>query len=192
MLQKMPDSALHDLPTDVIACEWGYEDTHPFAARCERLADIGIPFMVCPGTSSWNSFTGRTANCIENIKQAVSAGVNSDALGMMLTDWGDNGHLQPHSASYVGIVAGGLAWNQNPECLEKAAAPAAATTEDWYVPPLKPTAPAAHGCTVPCRGFSQGDNGVLVVATAGHRRVTLRACRALFTPAPTRGCPAPL
>ena len=57
MLQKMPDSALHDLPTDVIACEWGYEDTHPFAARCERLADIGIPFMVCPGTSSWNSWT---------------------------------------------------------------------------------------------------------------------------------------
>ena len=54
VVQQMPDSALLDIPPDVVACEWGYEDDHPFEECCTRLADAGVAFMVCPGTSSWN------------------------------------------------------------------------------------------------------------------------------------------
>lgn len=46
------------------------------------------------GTSSWNSLTGRTANCVENIRQAVRSGITHGAVGMLLTDWGDYGHTQ--------------------------------------------------------------------------------------------------
>jgi hexosaminidase len=71
--------------------------------------------MVCPGTSSWNALCGRTANCIQNIRGAVEAGVAHGAVGMLLTDWGDAGHTQPRALSYVGIVTGGgLAWNPSP------------------------------------------------------------------------------
>jgi hypothetical protein len=46
------------------------------------------PFYVCPGTSSWNSFAGRTQNMIENIRRAAMSGRDNGALGFLLTDWG--------------------------------------------------------------------------------------------------------
>lgn len=85
---------LADLPSEVTICEWGYEATHDFAARAERLAGTGIPFWVCPGTSSWNSIVGRTTNARENLRAAAAAGLAHDAQGFLITDWGDNGHLQ--------------------------------------------------------------------------------------------------
>jgi hypothetical protein len=62
-------------------------------ANCERLAEAGVPFIACPGTSSWSSFSGRTTNCIANIKAAAKAAADHNGLGMLLTDWGDFGHL---------------------------------------------------------------------------------------------------
>ena len=55
MLHDYESGIMHALPSDVIAMEWGYEDDHPFDERCEQMAEAGVPFYVCPGTSSWNS-----------------------------------------------------------------------------------------------------------------------------------------
>ena len=84
ILQEYDDNMLLQVPPDAIAMEWGYEDNHPFFANCQRLADAGIPFYVCPGTSSWNSLVGRTANCIENIRNACMAGRVLNAQGMLV------------------------------------------------------------------------------------------------------------
>lgn len=84
ILQGFDDEALLQVPPDVLAMEWGYEDDHPFFENCQRLADAGIPFYVCPGTSSWNSFMGRTANCIENIRNACSAAQRLSAQGLLV------------------------------------------------------------------------------------------------------------
>ena len=62
-------------------CEWGYEgQIHPFEERAARLEDAGVPFWVCPGTSSWMSIAGRVDNMIENIRAAAAAGVAHGAL----------------------------------------------------------------------------------------------------------------
>eukprot|EP00051_Salpingoeca_urceolata_P002509 m.50870 g.50870 ORF g.50870 m.50870 type:complete len:982 (-) comp12181_c0_seq2:62-3007(-) len=115
-LEAQVGGVLCRLPPDVIACEWGYEDRHPFDQRCQQLEAAGCSFMVCPGTSSWNSITGRTANMIGNIRSAAFAGAKHNAVGLLLTDWGDNGHIQPLSVSYPGIVtAAGFAWNPTPQ-----------------------------------------------------------------------------
>ncbi|MHB0913892.1 MAG: family 20 glycosylhydrolase [Armatimonadota bacterium] len=113
-----------ELPEDVLALEWGYEAGHPFAERGEKFAASGIPFYVCPGTSSWNSLAGRTENCIGNIGNAARNGLAHSAIGLLVTDWGDNGHWQPLSVSYLGLMAGAMAaWNADddlaslPECL---------------------------------------------------------------------------
>ncbi|MBW4438649.1 MAG: family 20 glycosylhydrolase [Pleurocapsa minor GSE-CHR-MK-17-07R] len=98
-----------ELPKDVIVMEWGYESTHPFDANCAHYAKAGIPFYVCPGTSSWNALVGRADNAIGSIRTAVEAGLKHGATGVLVTDWGDNGHWQPYPASYVGIVYGGAA-----------------------------------------------------------------------------------
>ncbi|EDQ85770.1 uncharacterized protein MONBRDRAFT_28983 [Monosiga brevicollis MX1] len=113
MLFDFDPLLMFSLPSDVIAMEWGYEANHPFDKRCQMMADAAIPFYTCCGTSSWNSITGRTQECISNIKSAVQAALRHDGLGSMITDWGDHGHTQPWSVSYPGLTAfAGLSWNR--------------------------------------------------------------------------------
>ncbi len=95
-----------ELPSDAIAMVWGYEDDHPFAEQCKKFAASGLSFFVCPGTSSWNSIGGRTSNALGNLSAAAAAGLSSGAVGFLNTDWGDNGHWQPLSVSYLPFAYG--------------------------------------------------------------------------------------
>ncbi|HEU4429116.1 MAG TPA: glycoside hydrolase, partial [Myxococcota bacterium] len=82
-----------------------------FSAQTEAFAAAGLPFWVCPGTSTWNSFLGRWTNARENLRDAASVGLARGARGFLITDWGDNGHHQPPSASWLPLCAGAaLAW----------------------------------------------------------------------------------
>jgi hypothetical protein len=97
---------LAQMPRDVVALEWGYEAGHPFDDHLKKFNDAGIPVFVCPGTSSWCSFTGRTDNALANLHEAAEAGIAHDAAGYLITDWGDYGHHQPLPVSYLGFAAG--------------------------------------------------------------------------------------
>jgi hypothetical protein len=100
------------LPVDAIALNWGYEGDHLFQAETKAFRDAGVPFYVCPGTSSWNSIAGRTQNMLNNIRNAAYFGLINGAIGLLVTDWGDNGHWQQFPISYPGFAAGAsLAWN---------------------------------------------------------------------------------
>ena len=102
---------LVDLPDGVTVCEWGYEASSPFAERAALLAASGRPFWLCPGTSSWNSLVGRTTNMIENCRAAAEVALDTGAEGYLVTDWGDNGHLQYLPASEPGFAfAAGVSW----------------------------------------------------------------------------------
>ncbi len=103
-----------ELPRDLIALEWGYEADHPFEEHGKVFAESGIPFYVCPGTSSWNTVGGRTENALGNLLNAAENGLKTGAVGYLITDWGDNGHWQPLPVSYLGLAYGaGVSW-----CLE--------------------------------------------------------------------------
>jgi len=105
-----------ELPKDTIALEWGYEADHPFADHGTQFGESGIEFYVCPGTSSWNTLVGRTDNCLANIVNAARNGHKCGAVGLLNTDWGDNGHWQPLSVSYLGFMVGAMAaWNAKPD-----------------------------------------------------------------------------
>jgi hexosaminidase len=95
-----------ELPKDVIALEWGYEAQNPPAEHCEKFGLAGIPYYVCPGTSSWNSIAGRTDNAIGNLRTAAQNGLKYGACGYLNTDWGDNGHWQVPPVSYLGFAVG--------------------------------------------------------------------------------------
>ena len=100
-----------ELPRDALALVWGYEADHPFETQCEAMGKAGMPFYVCPGTSSWRSIAGRTANMRANIKSALQAAGRHGASGMLLCDWGDAGHWQPLCVSYAALAeAARLAW----------------------------------------------------------------------------------
>jgi hypothetical protein len=95
-----------ELPKEAVAMEWGYEFDHPFADHGATFAASGIQFYVVPGTSTWNSLGGRTENAIGNLLNAAENGLKNGAVGYLNTDWGDNGHLQPLSISYLPYAYG--------------------------------------------------------------------------------------
>jgi len=95
-----------EVPRDAIALEWGYQADHPFDAHGAIFAASGVPFYVCPGTSSWNTIAGRTANALANLRNAAENGLKHGAVGYLNTDWGDAGHWQPLPVSYLGFAYG--------------------------------------------------------------------------------------
>lgn len=100
------------LPKDMIAMVWGYEENHPFEEKCELYSKSGLSFYVCPGTSTWNTFIGRTNNAVGNIRNAILNGKKYGAIGVLTTDWGDNGHVQHLPLSWVGyLYSAHLSWN---------------------------------------------------------------------------------
>jgi len=108
---NQPD-ALKKLSRDLIALNWGYEANHPFAKECRLMADQRIPFYVCPGTSAWNSITGRVSNARKNLANAARNGIQFGATGFLVTDWGDHGHHQYAPISYPGYELGACeSWN---------------------------------------------------------------------------------
>ena len=110
---KEPD-CLKKLSKDLIALNWGYEGNHPFARECGQMAAQKIPFYVCPGTSSWNSITGRTTNMAKNLANAARQGKKYGAAGYLVTDWGDYGHHQYLPISYAGFLLGAChAWHHS-------------------------------------------------------------------------------
>lgn len=100
-----------ELPAGATAMVWGYEADHPFAEQCPKFAASGVPFYVCPGTSSWNSIAGRTESAIGNLRNAAENGLAHGAIGYLNTDWGDNGHWQPLPVCYPGYAYGAaMSW----------------------------------------------------------------------------------
>lgn len=120
IILKHPE-LLRELPKQAVALEWGYEADHPFEADCRKFADSGLDFVVCPGSSSWRSFAGRTENMIANIRAAAANATERGAEGMLLTDWGDCGHLQLEEVTWPALAWFGLnAWNPDAARMEDA------------------------------------------------------------------------
>lgn len=111
MLQEHPEF-FAEMPPDLIPVAWGYEREHPFPGHAAALASSGLEFLVAPGTSDWDSYSGRLDNALENIAVAVREAVRHGAAGCLLASWGDRGHQQAWPLIFPGIVqAGCLAWN---------------------------------------------------------------------------------
>lgn len=114
---------IKELPSDILALCWGYEAEHPYQSECKAFADSAIEFYVCPGTSAWNSITGRTDNCLKNLENAAVNGKKNGATGFLITDWGDGGHHQVLPISYLGFTAGAAySWNFKANCKANIAA----------------------------------------------------------------------
>jgi hexosaminidase len=112
-------AALKQLPKDLIVIDWGYDHYYPFDERLKRLHENQIPFISSPGTSSWNSISGRTNDMIINIEKAIEFTKKYQGLGTLLTDWGDHGHIQHLIVSYPAIIYTAFeSWSDHPGNLE--------------------------------------------------------------------------
>ena len=77
-----------------------------FAGHVPAFVEAGLPFWVCPGTSTWNTLLGRWPNARANLLDAAEVGRAQGAGGYLITDWGDNGHMQPPSVSWLPLAYG--------------------------------------------------------------------------------------
>lgn len=106
------ETAAARLPKDVVVLDWGYEAQHPVEQRAAALQRAGLQFCLCPGTNSWASFTGITDNMLACVRRAAAAAHRYGALGLIVTDWGDMGHLQYLPVLWPGVcLAAALAWD---------------------------------------------------------------------------------
>jgi hypothetical protein len=102
-----------EIPSDMILLDWGYDMDAPFSRTLKNIADSKLKFMACPGTSSWCSITGRTMDMLENIKNASLYTHLYKGEGLLVTDWGDCGHLQYLPFTYPGLIyAAMLSWGK--------------------------------------------------------------------------------
>jgi len=94
------------LPRDLIALVWGYEDLTDFHTRTLAHRAMGREVWVAPGTSCWNSTTGRTWNRRGNLDRAAC---ESEAVGLLCTAWGDGGHRQQWPITLFGFADAAMA-----------------------------------------------------------------------------------
>lgn len=110
ILTRHPET-LSALPEDVTVLDWNYDAVTPFEAHAKMLSEAGRDFWLCPGSGAWASFSGRTENMLENIRDAAVTGKRYGAKGLLLTDWGDGGHMNPLPVSYPAyLYAAALSW----------------------------------------------------------------------------------
>jgi len=104
------------LPKDLIVIDWGYNLNYDFAQHAKALSKNKVRFMMAPGTCTWSVITMRYYDMIGSIKHASSAIKENAGEGLIVTDWGDIGHLQYLPFSYPGIIyAASCAWSEGSE-----------------------------------------------------------------------------
>lgn len=105
VIMERPD-LVAELPTEIIPVIWGYEADSPFdqQAAIVKKAGFANQFYLAPGAGTWNSFGGRLEVARANIANAAQAAIKHQALGLLLTAWGDNGHHQPWSTLFPPLI----------------------------------------------------------------------------------------
>lgn len=111
VLVKHPDK-ISKLSKDIVFIDWGYNKAYDFVNHAKMLEELKVKYLLAPGTSTWSSITGRFINMKETIENSTYASKKYHGLGILLTDWGDMGHLQYLPSSYLGFIYGAmLSWS---------------------------------------------------------------------------------
>lgn len=112
VVKEYPDTL--DSFKDVVLLEWGYDEGHITEKNCKMYKENNTPYMVCPGTSGWLTFSGRMENMIQNYKDATQNGGSNNAIGMVITDWNDGGSYSQLPTNLLSYAYGACyAWGEN-------------------------------------------------------------------------------
>ena len=110
IIRQHPEN-LKDIPTDTILLIWGYDARDSFDDLILPFAKSGFDFFVCPGVSDWNRILPDFSVSVTNIQHFVRDGAKHGALGMLNTDWEDDGEALKAVKWYADAWAAECAWN---------------------------------------------------------------------------------
>lgn len=99
------------LPGDITMLNWMYEPQID-ESKIQTIAAQGRRQFVCPAVRAWSRFFPDYAGAWLNTYHMALAGTKYDAEGMVVTDWGDYGHVNDPRLSVPGLCYGAQnAWN---------------------------------------------------------------------------------
>lgn len=101
---KMPEM-LPYLPKDATLLNWLYSPTVG-EDEVKLLADSGLKQYVCAAVWCWNSMLPRLDDSWNNITRLAGFGIKYHAVGFMVTDWGDFGHVNDPHMALIGMIYG--------------------------------------------------------------------------------------
>lgn len=90
IILRHPDK-LDQIPRDTVMLTWGYDPRDSFENQILPFKDAGYEFLVCPGISNWSRILPDFGVAMTNIRNFVRDGARHGALGMVNTDWEDDG-----------------------------------------------------------------------------------------------------
>lgn len=102
------------LPPTATLANWDYL-AKPNVENVAKVASSGHRQLVCPGVQTWNRLLPDLDAAWSNIASMCRAGHEHGAEGMLVTDWGDYGHVNDPVMSLPGFAyAAECAWNIEP------------------------------------------------------------------------------
>jgi hypothetical protein len=102
---------LAEIPRDTIMLTWGYDARASFEDQIIPFAKSGYEFFVCPGVSDWSRILPDFGVAVTNIQNFVRDGVKHGAIGMINTDWEDDGEALKAVKWHADAWAAECAWN---------------------------------------------------------------------------------
>lgn len=103
---------MSELPQNVLFLNWGY-DKHPEEEQYRKIFESGQKQILCPGTSSWNSFAEDVETEESNILTLSEYAHKLGAEGLLTTNWGDLGNMASLTMTGYGMVlSAALSWNK--------------------------------------------------------------------------------
>ncbi len=79
------------LPKDMVAVAWDYGARASYEGALKPFRAAGMDVMVAPGVSNWNRIYPDLDNAFVNIRNFVRDGQQAGAIGMLNTNWDDDG-----------------------------------------------------------------------------------------------------
>jgi hypothetical protein len=110
IILQHPDH-LDEIPKDTIMLTWGYDARANFEDQIMPFSRSGYEFFVCPGVSDWNRILPDFGVAITNIQNFVRDGARHGAIGMINTDWQDDGEALKAVKWHADAWAAECAWN---------------------------------------------------------------------------------
>lgn len=105
-------SYMADLPENIICMNWDY-DPQFREDHAQKLAATGVTQYLCPGIQGWNQLIDRFDVSYRNLHKMATLAHKYGGEGLLVTQWGDYGHIQDPESSAPGIAyAGAMGWNR--------------------------------------------------------------------------------
>jgi hypothetical protein len=105
---------LPSVPRDMIAMNWDYSARPSFEARIGLFKKAGLEQFVCPGVQSWNQIFPNDDAAAVNIPNFVRDGQRAGVLGVMNTEWDDDGETLFENAWYGVVLGAAASWQAAP------------------------------------------------------------------------------